>query len=79
MVNPGMAMNPVTITVEFESEEQAAYAHMFLRRCGFEEFYNRTEPHFEREVRKERAYQIRDALGRIERALQDADVPSSIY
>jgi hypothetical protein len=67
------------ITVEFEDEEQAAYAHMFLDRCGFSEFFDRTEPHLRKEAQTERAYRMRDAIGQICRALERADVPRRIY
>jgi hypothetical protein len=69
----------VSITVEFDSPEQAAYAHMFLARCGFTEFMDRTEPHLGKEVCTERAYKMRDAVNQIERALERADVPRRIY
>jgi hypothetical protein len=70
---------PVKITVEFEDQDEAAYAHMFLSRCGFTEFFDRTEPHLGKEVCTERAYRMRNAIARIEAALAAADVPRRIY
>jgi hypothetical protein len=70
---------PLTVTVEFDSVDEAAYAHMFLSRCGFTEFMDRTEPHLGKEACTERAYRMRDAISRIERALEQADVPRRIY
>jgi hypothetical protein len=69
----------VRITVEFDSMDDAAYAAMFLDRCGFTEFYARTEPHLGKEACTERAYRMRDAVGEIERALERAGVPNRIY
>jgi hypothetical protein len=70
---------PIRITVEFDSVEDAVFAHMFLNRCGFHEFYDRTEPHLGKEIRTERAYRIGAAIGRIEKALCQAEVPTRIY
>lgn len=70
---------PLTITVEFDSVEEAAYAHMFLDRCGFTEFLDRTEPHLGKEACTERAYRMRNAINRIEQALERAGVPRRIY
>jgi hypothetical protein len=74
-----MSKSSVTITVEFEDERQAAYAHMFLGRCGFSDFLEKTEPHLGKERCQERAYLIRNAINRIERALEAARVPSRWY
>lgn len=74
-----MTSKSLTITVEFDSIDEAAYAFMFLDRCGFEEFYNRTEPHLGTVLRRDRAYQMRDAVAKIERALAEAHVPRRIY
>lgn len=70
---------PLSITVEFDSEDDAAYAFMFLDRCGFAEFLDRTEPHLGKEVCAERAYRMRNAIGRIERALERAGIQRRIY
>lgn len=67
------------ITVEFDDKEEAAYAHMFLDRCGFTEFFDRTEPHLGKELQTERAYRMRNAVSHIEKALRDASVPTRIY
>lgn len=67
------------LTVEFEDEDQAAYLHMFLRRCGFEEFFQRTEPHLGNAKRTERAYSMVHASAKVEDALREAGIPSSIY
>ncbi len=67
------------ITVEFDSKDEAAYAHMFLNRCGFTEFFGRTEPHLGKEACTERAYMMRNAVAKIERALEKAGVPKRIY
>lgn len=67
------------ITVTFDSKEEAAYAHMFLDRCGFIEFLDRTEPHLGKEMQTERAYRMRNAISQIEKALRDAGVPTRIY
>lgn len=65
-----------SITIDFESKEDASFAAMFLRRCGYSEFFDRTEPHLSA---AERAYRMRDAIGRIEKAFEEAGVPASIY
>lgn len=67
------------ITVEFDSFADAAFARMFLDRCGFAEFYARTEPHLGKEARTERAYRMRNACSHIEKALHEAGVPNRIY
>lgn len=69
----------VQIVVQFDNAEQAAYLHMFLRRCGFEEFYARTEPHLSAADRKERAYHMVHAAAKVEQALGDAGISSSVY
>ncbi len=74
-----MTTESFTVTIEFDSVEQAAYAFMFLDRCCFSEFYARTEPHLGKEACTERAYRMRDAIGQIERALAEAEVPRRIY
>jgi hypothetical protein len=74
-----MNSKPLCVTVEFDSVDQAAYAHMFLSRCGFTEFMDRTEPHLGKEACTERAYKMRDAVNQIEIALERADVPRRIY
>jgi hypothetical protein len=74
-----MTLKPLTISVEFDSIEDAAYAHMFLDRCGYTEFLERTEPHLGKDLCMERAYRMRDAIARIERALREAGVPTRIY
>lgn len=70
---------PLTLKVEFESAEDAAYAFMFLDRCGFREFFDRTEPHLGKEICTERAYRMRNAISRIESALEKAGVSRRIY
>lgn len=67
------------IDVEFDDDDQAAYAAMFLDRCGFDHFFDRTEPHLSKDERTERAYRMRDAIVKIERALEAAGVAKRIY
>jgi hypothetical protein len=74
-----MTTESLTITVEFDNRDEAAYAAMFLDRCGFTEFYARTEPHLGKEACTERAYCMRNAVAKIERALEEAHVPKRIY
>jgi hypothetical protein len=74
-----MSSKPLFVTVEFDSLDEAAYAHMFLSRCGFTEFLDRTEPHLGKEKCTERAYKMRDAIVQIERALERENVPRRIY
>jgi hypothetical protein len=71
--------NEVTINVTFENYEQACYAFMFLDRCGFDEFFQQTEPHLSKEKRNDRAYKMRDAISKIESALTAADISRRIY
>lgn len=72
-------MATISVTVHFDSSEDADYALMFLDRCGFSEFYTRTEPHLGKEVRTERAYRMRNACASIERALGRAGVSRRVY
>jgi len=74
-----MTTERLTITLEFDNVEEAAYAFMFLDRCGFSEFYARTEPHLGKDVCAERAYRMRNAIAKIERAMERADVPRRVY
>jgi hypothetical protein len=74
-----MTTESLTITVEFDNIDDAAYALMFLGRCEFSEFYARTEPHLGRQACTVRAYRMRDAVAKIERALAEAQVPRRIY
>lgn len=71
--------NTLRISIEFDDIDEASYALMFLDRCGFTEFYDRTEPHLGKAVQTERAYSMRHAVSKIETALREAGVPSRIY
>lgn len=57
---------PLTITL---TAEQAAPIQWFLRHLSFEHYLERVPPYLPAELRTERAYEIQDALGEIEKRL----------
>ena len=70
---------PIRITIDFDTIDEASYAFMFLDRCSFTEFLDRTEPHLGKIACTERAYKMRDAVHRIEKAFEQAEIPRRIY
>ncbi|MGZ9027353.1 MAG: DUF7706 family protein [Telluria sp.] len=64
-------MATTTITVEIDDADAAQLAQ-FCKRSSFSTFYDYTEAHLPEHDRAERAYQMRDGLGCVQRALNNA-------
>ncbi|NML62246.1 hypothetical protein HHL21_14410 [Massilia sp. RP-1-19] len=64
-------MATTTITFEIDDADATQLAQ-FCKRSTYSTFYEYTEPHLPDHDRAERAYQMRDGIDRVRRALANA-------
>ncbi len=63
---------PVTITVTLANEDVAYQFAQFCKRCSFNDFYDLTEAHLDKDERTRCAYQMIAGIDATARSLSDA-------